>query len=149
MSDLEATCEVCGQPMPPGEEMFKYHGYSGPCPLPVPVEPVVPPHEHQFPEADVDGTLCCYPCLLCGLPAADALKQSAEDRASFQSDIERDVQVIHELEAERDALQARVDKAVVWLKKRYSEGDVMVGINSVMVALTDSIITAPAGEEPR
>jgi hypothetical protein len=27
-----AKCELCGEPMPPGEEMFKYHGYSGPCP---------------------------------------------------------------------------------------------------------------------
>lgn len=30
----QATCELCGQPMPPGEEMFKFHGYSGPCPVP-------------------------------------------------------------------------------------------------------------------
>lgn len=29
-----AKCELCGEPMPPGEEMFKYHGYSGPCPAP-------------------------------------------------------------------------------------------------------------------
>jgi hypothetical protein len=28
------TCAICGEPMPPGEEMFKYHGYSGPCPAP-------------------------------------------------------------------------------------------------------------------
>lgn len=28
-----ATCELCGEPMP-GEEMFNYHGYSGPCPKP-------------------------------------------------------------------------------------------------------------------
>lgn len=28
------NCELCGDPMPPGEEMFKYHGYSGPCPKP-------------------------------------------------------------------------------------------------------------------
>ena len=28
------NCELCGQPMPVGEEMFKYHGYSGPCPKP-------------------------------------------------------------------------------------------------------------------
>lgn len=27
-----AVCELCGKPMPPGEEMFRYHGYSGPCP---------------------------------------------------------------------------------------------------------------------
>lgn len=25
-------CEGCGEPMPAGEEMFRYHGYSGPCP---------------------------------------------------------------------------------------------------------------------
>mgnify|MGYP000134248398 CR=1 FL=1 len=27
-------CELCGEPMPPGEEMFKFHGYSGSCPKP-------------------------------------------------------------------------------------------------------------------
>lgn len=29
-----ANCELCGEPMPAGEEMFKYHGSSGPCPKP-------------------------------------------------------------------------------------------------------------------
>lgn len=28
------NCELCGDPMPQGEEMFKIHGYSGPCPKP-------------------------------------------------------------------------------------------------------------------
>lgn len=28
----EAKCGLCGEPMPPGEEMFCYHGFSGPCP---------------------------------------------------------------------------------------------------------------------
>lgn len=28
------VCELCGEPMPEGEEMFRYHGYSGPCPKP-------------------------------------------------------------------------------------------------------------------
>ena len=28
----QAKCELCGRPLPPGEEMFKFHGYSGPCP---------------------------------------------------------------------------------------------------------------------
>lgn len=28
------NCELCGEPMPAGEEMFKYHGHSGPCPKP-------------------------------------------------------------------------------------------------------------------
>jgi hypothetical protein len=34
----EAKCSLCGEPMPKGEEMFYYHGYSGPCPKP-PLEP--------------------------------------------------------------------------------------------------------------
>ena len=29
-----SNCTICGAPMPEGEEMFKYHGYSGPCPAP-------------------------------------------------------------------------------------------------------------------
>jgi hypothetical protein len=29
-----ARCELCGEPMPVGEEMFKFHGYSGSCPKP-------------------------------------------------------------------------------------------------------------------
>jgi hypothetical protein len=29
----EGMCSICGEPMPEGERMFKYHGYSGPCPV--------------------------------------------------------------------------------------------------------------------
>lgn len=29
-----SNCELCGEPMPVGEEMFKFHGFSGPCPAP-------------------------------------------------------------------------------------------------------------------
>lgn len=33
-------CGICGEHMPRGEEMFQYHGYSGPCPKPpLPSEP--------------------------------------------------------------------------------------------------------------
>ena len=34
MKEDIVTCQLCGEPMPPGEEMFNYHGYSGPCPKP-------------------------------------------------------------------------------------------------------------------
>ncbi len=34
MNDQVATCAICGEPMPEAEQMFKYHGYSGPCPKP-------------------------------------------------------------------------------------------------------------------
>lgn len=30
----EAKCTICGEPMQDGEEMFKFHGYSGPFPKP-------------------------------------------------------------------------------------------------------------------
>lgn len=31
---MNMKCELCGEPMPAGEEMFKYHDYSGDCPKP-------------------------------------------------------------------------------------------------------------------
>lgn len=40
----KALCGVCGEPMPEGEEMFNYHGYSGPCPAP-PKPRADDPHE--------------------------------------------------------------------------------------------------------
>ena len=30
----QAKCKLCGELMPAGEEMFNFHGYSGPCPTP-------------------------------------------------------------------------------------------------------------------
>ena len=47
-----SACELCGEPMPPGEEMFKYHGYSGPCPkppLPAASAPAGPPTQPETP----------------------------------------------------------------------------------------------------
>ena len=32
--DKIAKCLICGEPMPAGEEMFKFHGLSGDCPKP-------------------------------------------------------------------------------------------------------------------
>lgn len=28
----DSNCELCDKPMPKGEERFRYHGFSGPCP---------------------------------------------------------------------------------------------------------------------
>lgn len=39
MSD-KALCSVCGHPMSEGETMFKYHGFSGPCPGPPLQKPI-------------------------------------------------------------------------------------------------------------
>lgn len=38
----QAKCELCGEPMPPGEDMFKFHGYSGPCPVPIAIKSMQP-----------------------------------------------------------------------------------------------------------
>lgn len=34
MTTTPALCELCGEPMPAGEEMFKFHGFSCECPKP-------------------------------------------------------------------------------------------------------------------
>jgi hypothetical protein len=34
MAEQVNNCEICGEPIPAGETMFKFHGYSGPCPKP-------------------------------------------------------------------------------------------------------------------
>lgn len=49
----QTICSLCGEPMPEGETMFKYHGLSGPCPKP----PLPKPHveaviEYVHREAD-------------------------------------------------------------------------------------------------
>jgi hypothetical protein len=45
---MVVLCEICGEPMPPGEDVFKCHGYSGPCPKPPLLQPQ--PRDHS-PEA--------------------------------------------------------------------------------------------------
>lgn len=38
----QPKCQLCGEAMPEGEEMFFYHGHSGPCPKPpIPAKPTV------------------------------------------------------------------------------------------------------------
>ena len=49
MKDVNAMtnkCKLCGEPMPEGEEMFEYHGYSGNCPKP----PMTTPKTKQMEE---------------------------------------------------------------------------------------------------
>lgn len=51
MNTEQSRCELCGEPMPEGEEMFNFHGYSGPCPKPM--KPIVAPK--VFTAAEVDA----------------------------------------------------------------------------------------------
>ena len=56
----EGRCDLCGELMPEGESMFRFHGYSGPCPKP-PL-PVATPTKTcvwaQEDESDLWATKC-------------------------------------------------------------------------------------------
>lgn len=53
---MTTKCNICGEPMPEGETMFQFHGYSGPCPKP----PLLQPHQqrvvHEKKELDDKAT---------------------------------------------------------------------------------------------
>lgn len=77
------NCELCGQPMPEGEEMFKYHGLSGQCPV---NEPSGGRMNHKQPNAEtrtrVEGE--CQPPAVFSDPvqplegSAEAAKEAAK-----------------------------------------------------------------------
>jgi len=54
MTEQDTLCELCGEPMPPGEEMFSYHGYSGPCSKPPKPTPPTPPPASEDEPSDHD-----------------------------------------------------------------------------------------------
>jgi hypothetical protein len=65
------TCQLCGEPMPPGEEMFNFHGYSGPCPKPAAPAPSggladqpAEPSERELPQWAIDEAYA----IVCELP---------------------------------------------------------------------------------
>ena len=90
-----SKCELCGEPMPPGEEMFNYHGYSGGCPSP-PIEQKSPTPECAW-ECDSEGNwetgcggtfilnegtpgdnrmaFCCY----CGKPLMETFSEAERE----------------------------------------------------------------------
>ena len=76
-----AVCQLCGEPMPDGEEMFYYHGYSGPCPgPPLPPEPKPPTAEEQTAKLVAAHRAVCTPenCVLDG--AVEHEKAFGRDR---------------------------------------------------------------------
>lgn len=106
-----ATCAICGQPMPEGEEMFNYHGYSGPCPAPaLPRESTPEERKHRR----------LYD-ILAGIN--DAIEVGDDGYARFASlndrdrlrdvvrELEPEALAIHEREAQREARLAKVEDA--------------------------------------
>jgi len=54
-------CKLCGEPMPQGEEMFLYHGHSGPCPKPQIPRPL--PVRH-FTRAEIERHIAIMTAIL-------------------------------------------------------------------------------------
>lgn len=52
-----SNCELCGEPMPAGEEMFKYHGFSGDCPKPPKVREPEDTFEEYLERAEKAGAI--------------------------------------------------------------------------------------------
>ena len=47
-------------------------------------------HVHQFPEEETpEGVRLLLPCLLCGLPAGDAMKQAEQENADLEAVLSR------------------------------------------------------------
>jgi len=52
-------------------------------------------HEHQFPEEETpQGVRMLFPCLLCGLPALDALHLVKEEIAAVRAGYEQRMRLI-------------------------------------------------------
>lgn len=76
----QAKCDLCGEPMPPGEEMFKFHGYSGDCPKPPLPRPVIGHVDpwgfiKELAQADMSETMCAPNAAWAKRRANELLKQ--------------------------------------------------------------------------
>lgn len=122
------NCSVCGEPMPAGEEMFKFHGYSGPCPKPPlnPSDAVEPPvsggrfrelwkmHGGSF---NRRGHAWIETDLLPGLlhKITDAVwRFKQEDSAATITTLQS---LLALAEAERDAFTKRREDLLEWIKR--------------------------------
>jgi hypothetical protein len=78
-------CELCGEPMPQGETMFKFHGYSGPCPKP----PLLQPHQQRVVDekAELDKKANALSQFIGANPIFEKLDQAEQERLREQNDV--------------------------------------------------------------
>lgn len=98
MTSEVVKCELCGEPMPPGEQMFKFHGYSGPCPKP----PL--PRDEPAPE------LSATPEAL-AMMSADLI-ELREKNAALESELAALRQIVADVETCRGAMNGSVNVLV-------------------------------------
>jgi hypothetical protein len=75
-------CELCGEPMPASEQMFKFHGYSGPCPKPPLTKPQPKWVVHVIGPDDVNP----QPDELTALREANAMNKFLAQRTRYEHD---------------------------------------------------------------
>lgn len=87
----ESKCEICGELMPEGETMFKFHGYSGPCPKP----PLLQPHQQRVvaEKAELDEKLNKL-LAFHGTETFNALPEEEQDRLIRQSVVMTDYSAV-------------------------------------------------------
>jgi hypothetical protein len=119
----QAKCGLCGEPMPPGEEMFNYHGLSGPCPKapatpPPPEAGAIPGPTERDRNIDING----WYALVCdSYSGADQQVQSLIRRlAAAERDRDDARRVLNEIRIMAiDAIRDKwpVDEAIVEINK--------------------------------
>lgn len=78
-------CEICGEPMPEGETMFKFHGYSGPCPKP----PLMQPHQQRVVDekTELDMKATALSQFIGHSPVFETLDTAEQERLKQQNDV--------------------------------------------------------------
>jgi len=93
----QPKCELCGFPMPEGEEMFVMHGYSGPCPgPPLPKKPT----QLELVQSERDALAAEVERLreeLAGFPNLSAMRQAMVDAADENATLKRTLKESTEL----------------------------------------------------
>lgn len=80
-----AKCNICGEPMPSGETMFKFHGYSGPCPKP----PLLQPHQRRVvsEKEELDKKATDLSNFIGASPVFETLDSAEQERLKEQNDV--------------------------------------------------------------
>lgn len=80
-----ANCTICGEPMPEGETMFKFHGYSGPCPKP----PLLQPHQQRVvaEKSELDKKATDLSNFIGTSPIFETLDPAEQERLKEQNDV--------------------------------------------------------------
>ena len=78
-------CEICGEPMPENEQMFKFHGYSGPCPKP----PKFQPHQYRViaEKEELDKKAKALSEFIGNNPTFETLDPAEQERLKEQNDV--------------------------------------------------------------